>query len=108
MDGRVIASARPTRRGRRPGHVRTLFVGNGGGGKKSGEGEEPKPTMQEPEEVQLRHSSNEVSEQSRATGGGVGGAKGGDREETRTSKAGAGHRTGKACHRRRAACGKPQ
>jgi hypothetical protein len=25
MDGRVIASARPTRRGRRPWHVRTLF-----------------------------------------------------------------------------------
>jgi len=26
MDGRVIASARPTRRGRRPWHVRKLFV----------------------------------------------------------------------------------
>src|SRR4051794_5876012 len=30
MDGRVIASARPTRRGRRPWHVRTLFVRESG------------------------------------------------------------------------------
>ena len=30
MDGRVIASVRPTRRGRRPWHVRTLFVRESG------------------------------------------------------------------------------
>ena len=30
MDGCVIASARPTRRGRRPWHVRTLFVRESG------------------------------------------------------------------------------
>src|SRR3954462_9180541 len=30
MDGRVIASARPTRRGRRPWHVWTLFVRESG------------------------------------------------------------------------------
>jgi hypothetical protein len=30
MDGSVIASARPTRRGRRPWHVRTLFVRESG------------------------------------------------------------------------------
>ena len=50
MDGRVIASARPTRRGRRPWHVRTLFVresGDLGFGQRSmtvgphREGEEP-------------------------------------------------------------------
>ena len=31
MDGRVIASARPTRRGRRPWHVRKLFAREPGG-----------------------------------------------------------------------------
>ena len=31
MDGRVIASARPARRGRRPWHVRTLLVREPGG-----------------------------------------------------------------------------
>jgi hypothetical protein len=31
MDGRVNASVRPTRRGRRPWHVRTLFVREPGG-----------------------------------------------------------------------------
>jgi hypothetical protein len=58
MDGCVIASARPTRRGRRPWHVRTLFVresGDLGFGQRRNtagphrEGEEPKPMMHEPE-----------------------------------------------------------
>ena len=42
--------------------------------------------MHEPEKSALRHSSDEASEQSRATGGGVGGAKGGDREEREPAK----------------------
>jgi hypothetical protein len=58
MDGCVIASARPTRRGRRPWHVWTLFVresGDLGFGQRRNtvgphrEGEEPKPMMYEPE-----------------------------------------------------------
>ncbi len=58
MDGGVIASTRPTRRGRRPWHVRTLFVresGDLGFGQRRNtvgphrEGEEPKPMMHEPE-----------------------------------------------------------
>src|SRR3978361_705408 len=58
MDGSVIASARPTRRGRRPWHVRTLFVrepGDLGFGQRRNtagphrEGEESKPMMHEPE-----------------------------------------------------------
>jgi hypothetical protein len=58
MDGGVSASARPTRRGRRPWHVRTLFVresGDLGFGQRSTtvgphrEGEESKPMMHEPE-----------------------------------------------------------
>jgi hypothetical protein len=58
MDGGVIASARPTRRGRRPWHVRTLFVresgdlGFGQWRKTVGphrEDEESKPMMHEPE-----------------------------------------------------------
>jgi hypothetical protein len=58
MDGRVIASARPTRRGLRPWHVWTLFVRESGGlgfGQRSNtagphrEDEESKPVMHEPE-----------------------------------------------------------
>ena len=58
MDGSVIASARPTRRGRRPWHVRTLFVrepGDLGFGPRRNtagphrEDEESKPMMHEPE-----------------------------------------------------------
>ena len=58
MDGSVIASARPTRRGRRPWHVRTLFVresGDLGFGQRRNtvgphrEDEESKPMMHEPE-----------------------------------------------------------
>ena len=58
MDGGVIASARPTRRGRRPWHVWTLFVrepedlGFGQRGNTAGphrEDEESKPMMHEPE-----------------------------------------------------------
>ena len=58
MDGGVIASARPTRRGRRPWHVWTLFVqesGDLGFGQRRNtvgphrEGEESKPMMYEPE-----------------------------------------------------------
>ena len=58
MDGGVIASARPTRRGRRPWHVWTLFVresgdlGFGQWRKTVGphrEDEESKPMMHEPE-----------------------------------------------------------
>src|SRR5271167_3938575 len=37
-------------------------------------------------EVRLRHSSNEADEQSRATGGGAGGAKAGDQGERGTAK----------------------
>ena len=58
-DGRVIASARPTRRGRRPWHVRTLLAREPGdlavrpvGAYRAGphrEGEEPKPMMNGPE-----------------------------------------------------------
>src|SRR3954452_20577324 len=62
IDGRVSASARPTRRGRRPWHVWTLFVresGDLGFGQRSmtvgphREGEEPKPMMHEPEKSDL-------------------------------------------------------
>src|SRR3954462_5237204 len=58
MDGRVIASARPTRRGRRPWHVWRLFVreaGDLGFGQRRNtagphrEDEESKPMMHEPE-----------------------------------------------------------
>ena len=58
MDGGVIASARPTRRGRRPWHVWTLFVRESGDlrfgqrGNTAGphrEDEESKPMMHEPE-----------------------------------------------------------
>src|SRR4051812_17453923 len=58
MDERVIASTRPTRRGRRPWHVWTLFVresGDLGFGQRRNtvgphrEGEESKPMMHEPE-----------------------------------------------------------
>ena len=58
MDGRVIASARPTRRGRRPWHVWKLFAREPGGlgfGQRMNtagphrEGEESKPMMHEPE-----------------------------------------------------------
>ena len=58
MDGGVIASARPTRRGRRPWHVWTLFVrepGDLGFGQRRNtagphrEDEELKPMMHEPE-----------------------------------------------------------
>ena len=72
------------------------------------EDEKSKPMMHEPEKSRLRHSSNEASEQSRATGGGAGGAKGGDREEHEPAKARAGRRTGKACHGRWVACDEPQ
>jgi len=62
MDGSVIASARPTRRGRRPWHVRTLFVresGDLGFGQRSmtvgphREDEESKPMMHESEKSDL-------------------------------------------------------
>jgi hypothetical protein len=46
-------------------------------------------------EVTLRHSSCEADEQSRAT---TGGAKSGDRRETRKGAVRSGHRIGKACH----------
>ena len=59
-------------------------------------------------EVRLRHSSDEAGEQSRATGRGAGGAKGGDQGEREPATARAGRRTGKACHRRWTAYGKPQ
>jgi hypothetical protein len=58
MDGSVIASPRPTRRGRRPWHVRTLFEresGDLGFGQRRNtvglhrEDEESKPMMHEPE-----------------------------------------------------------
>ena len=49
--------------------------------------------------------ADEADEQGRATGGGVGGAKGGDRGECGTSEARAGRRTGKACPRRWTAYG---
>lgn len=58
MDGGVIASARPARRGRRPWHVWTLFVresGDLGFGQRRNtagphrEDEESKPMMHEPE-----------------------------------------------------------
>jgi hypothetical protein len=59
MDGCVIASAHPTRRGQRPWHVRTLFAREPGrslgfdrrvdtAGPRR-EGEEPKPAMHESE-----------------------------------------------------------
>jgi hypothetical protein len=71
------------------------------------EGEEPKPMMHEPEKsdsaIVATKAANkagqpvaELVERKAGTGG------------TRTSKARAGHRTGKACHRRWAACGKSQ
>ena len=62
MDGRVSASARPTRRGRRPWHVWTLFVresGDLGFGQWRNtvgphrEDEESKPMMYEPEKSDL-------------------------------------------------------
>ena len=59
-------------------------------------------------EVRLRHSSCEADEQSRATGCGAGGAKGGDQGECGASKARAGHRAGEPCHRRWSAYGKQQ
>src|SRR2546428_8591260 len=60
--------------------------------------------------VRLRNSSWEADEQSRATGCGVGGAKGGGRGECEPAKhaPGAGRRTGKVCHRRWSAYGKSQ
>ena len=113
---RVIASARPTRRGRRPWHVRTLFVresGDLGFGQRRNtvgphrEDEESKPMMHEPEKsdsaIVATKAANkagqpvaELVERRAGTGG------------TRTSKARAGHRTGRTCHRRWVACGKLQ
>ena len=108
MDGGDSASARPTRRGRRPWHVRTLFVrepGDLGFGQWRNtvgphrEDEESKPMMHEPEEADFAivatKPANRAGQPVRSRwseGRGSGG--------TRTSKARAGHRTGKACHRR--------
>jgi hypothetical protein len=95
MDGRVIASARPTRRGRRPWHVWTLFVresGDLGFGQRRNtvgphrEDEESKPMMHEPEKSDSAVVATKPANKSRATGGGVGGAKGGDREEREPAK----------------------
>ena len=55
--------------------------------------------------VRLRHSSNEAAEQGRVTGHGGGGAKGGGKENANRC---AGHKAGKACHRRRSVYGRPR
>ena len=57
-------------------------------------------------EVRPRRSSDEACEQSRETGR-SGWSEGREPRETRASKARAGRRTGKACHRRWGACDKP-
>ena len=51
-------------------------------------------------EVRLCHSSGEVGEQGRAIRCGTDAAKGRGPREMRTGKSRAGHRTGKACHKR--------
>ena len=68
------------------------------------EGEEPKPTMNGDKKSDLAIVADEAGEQSRATGRGVGGAKGGT-EGKRTSTARAGRSAGQACHRRWSAYG---
>jgi hypothetical protein len=116
MDEGVIASSRPTRRGPRPWHVWKLFarepgdLGFGQRGHTAGphrEDEESKPTMHEPEKsdsaIVATKPANKRGDRWRSRwseGWGPGG--------TWTSKARAGHRTGKVCHRRWAACGKSQ
>jgi hypothetical protein len=112
MDGRVSASACLTWRGRRPWHVWTLFMresGDLGFGQWRNiigphrEDEESKPMMHELEKsdfaIVATKPANKAGQPVRSRwseGRGLGG--------TRTSKARAGHRTGKACHRRWAAC----
>ena len=95
MDGRASASARPTRRGRRPWHVRTLLVREPGdlavwpaaacrrsaSGRRGAVADDARTR-----EVRPRRSSDEADEQSRATGGGAGGAKGGDQGERGPAK----------------------
>jgi hypothetical protein len=108
MDGRVSASACLTWRGRRPWHVWTLFVresGDLGFGQRSltvgphREDEASKPMMHELEKfdfaIVATKPANKAGQPVRSRwseGRRLGG--------TRTSKARAGHRTGKACHRR--------
>ena len=64
--------------------------------------------MHEPEKSDLCRSSEEAGEQSWATGGGAGGAKGRGQGERGSSTARAGRRAGKACPRGWTVYGKPQ
>jgi hypothetical protein len=111
-DGRVIASVRPTRRGRRTWHVWTLFAREPGGlgfGQRRNtagphrEDEESKPMMHEPEK-----SDSAIVATRPANKAGRPAAEPVERrvgtEGNTASKARAGHRTGQACHRRWPAC----
>ena len=116
MDGSVIASARPTRRGRRPWHVRTLFVresGDLGSGPRRNtvgphrEDEESKPMMHEPEKSDSAVVATKPANKAGQPVAGLverraGTGRNADQQSTY------GHRTGEACHRRWVACGKQQ
>jgi hypothetical protein len=121
----VIASTWLTRRGRRTWHVSKL-LGREPGGPRSGHSRMRWSALgrrgavandARSWEVRFRHSSCEADEQSRATGRGAGGAKGGGRGECATAKhlpgtapgkrvTGAGAHTAsrEASERRRSAC----
>src|ERR1700737_439834 len=91
--GRAIASSPTTRRGRRPWHVQTLFVREPGGLEVDQGGTPPLVRI------------GKARSRSR---GRSGWGEGREPMETRASKARPGRRTGKACHRRWSAYGKPQ
>src|SRR6202022_2623397 len=106
--GRVIASARTTRRGQRPWHVQTLLAREPGdlaidrSATAAGphrEGEEPKPMMHGREKsdsaIVAEKPTNKAVPTARSRWSEGWGPRG-----TRISKARTGHRTGQLCHRR--------